>query len=239
MWWTYSAGSPTTPFEDLFGGGAMAGPIYSFDASNPSPSKFPAYFDNRYFFFDWTTDWVATAAFNTDGTVKDHRFFLPLHTFVKPMDMKFGADGALYVLAYGNGWGANNDDTGLYRVSYTEGNRKPTIKATTNKDSGPAPLDGELRRERLHRPGQRRPDLQPGTSRPTARSDATARDRHPHLHDARRGRGPADGDRRAGRQRGAELPARGRQHAAEREDQGAVRRRAARARAGDPVRGRR
>jgi glucose/arabinose dehydrogenase len=140
MWWTYSAGSPTTPFEELFGGGAMAGPKYTYDASNPSTSKFPAWFDGRYFFFDWTTDWVATAAFNADDTVKDHKFFLPLHTFVKPMDMQFGADGALYVLAYGNGWGANNDDTGLYRVTYAAGNRRPTIKATADKDSGATPL---------------------------------------------------------------------------------------------------
>jgi glucose/arabinose dehydrogenase len=140
MWWTYSAGSPTTPFEDLFGGGAMAGPRYDYDASNPSPGKFPEWFDDRYFFFEWTTDWVATAAFNADGTVKDHEFFLPLHTFIKPMDMKFGADGALYVLAYGNGWGANNDDAGLYRVSYAPGNRRPAVKARADKDSGPAPL---------------------------------------------------------------------------------------------------
>ncbi|MDA0183328.1 PQQ-dependent sugar dehydrogenase [Solirubrobacter phytolaccae] len=140
MWWTYSAGSPTTPFEDLFGGGAMAGPKYTYDASNPSTSKFPAWFDGRYFFFDWTTDWVATAAFNGDGSVKDHEFFLPVHTFVKPMDMQFGADGALYVLAYGNGWGANNDDTGLYRVTYAAGNRRPTVKAKADKDSGGTPL---------------------------------------------------------------------------------------------------
>ena len=140
LWWTYSENSPTTPFKDLFGGGAMAGPIYTYDAANPSTTKFPAYFNNRYFFFDWTTDWVASASFNADGTVKDHKFFLPLHTFVKPMDMKFGPDGSLYVLAYGNGWGANNDDTGLYRVDYAPANRAPQIKATTDKDSGGAPL---------------------------------------------------------------------------------------------------
>lgn len=140
MWWTYSAGSPTTPFEDLFGGGAMAGPKYTYDPSNPSPSKFPEWFDGRHFFFDWTTDWVATAAFNADGSVKDHRFFLPLHTFVKPMDMEFGPDGTLYVLAYGNGWGANNDDAGLYRVTYAAGNRRPTVKAEADKDSGGTPL---------------------------------------------------------------------------------------------------
>jgi glucose/arabinose dehydrogenase/PKD repeat protein len=140
MWWTYSAGSPTTPFSDLFGGGAMAGPLYSYDAGNPSTTKFPAWFDNRYFYFDWTTDWVQTVAFNADGTVKDRKFFLPLHTFIKPMDMKFGSDGSLYVLAYGNGWGANNDDTGLYKVDYAPGNRAPLADGSADKDSGGTPL---------------------------------------------------------------------------------------------------
>jgi glucose/arabinose dehydrogenase/PKD repeat protein len=140
LWWTYSANSPTTPFDDLFGGGAMAGPRYQFDAASTSTTKFPEWFDGRYFFFEWTTDWVQTIAFNADGTIKDRRPFLPIHTFIKPMDMQFGADGALYVLAYGNGWGANNDDTGLYRVTYAAGNRKPTLKASADKDSGGAPL---------------------------------------------------------------------------------------------------
>jgi glucose/arabinose dehydrogenase len=140
LWWTYSAGSPTTPFSDLFGGGAMAGPRYAYDAGNPSTTKFPAWFNDRYFYFDWTTDWVQTVAFNPDGTVRDRRFFLPIHTFIKPMDMKFGPDGSLYVLAYGNGWGANNDDTGLYRVDYAPGNRAPIADGTADKDSGGAPL---------------------------------------------------------------------------------------------------
>jgi len=140
MWWTYSANSPTTPFDDLFGGGSMAGPRYQYDAANPSTAKFPEYFNDRYFFFEWTTDWVQTVSFNADGSIKDRRPFLPIHTFIKPMDMQFGPDGALYVLAYGNGWGANNDDTGLYRVSYAAGNRKPTVRASADKDSGGAPL---------------------------------------------------------------------------------------------------
>ena len=59
MWWTYSANSPTTPFDDLFGGGAMAGPRYQYNAANPSTTKFPEWFNDRYFFFEWTTDWVA------------------------------------------------------------------------------------------------------------------------------------------------------------------------------------
>ena len=49
----------------------MAGPLYAYDAANPSTTKFPEWFNDRYFYFDWTTDWVQTVAFNPDGSVKD------------------------------------------------------------------------------------------------------------------------------------------------------------------------
>ena len=174
----------------------MAGPIYTYNAGNPSPTKFPAYFNNRYFFFDWTTDWVASASFNADGTVKDHKFFLPLHTFVKPMDMKFGPDGSLYVLAYGNGWGANNDDTGLYRVDYAAANRTPAIKASADKDSGGAPLTVNFDATRLDRsrPGDTLSYAWDFTSDGT--TDATTAKATPHLHDGRRGHRAPDRDRR-------------------------------------------
>ena len=72
------------------------------------------------------------------------------------MDMKFGPDGSLYVLAYGNGWGTNNDDTGLYRVDYAAANRAPVIKASADKDSGGAPLTVNFDASRLvrSRPGR-------------------------------------------------------------------------------------
>ena len=95
MWWTYSANSPTTPFDDLFGGGSMAGPRYQYDAANPSTAKFPEYFNDRYSFFEWTTNWVQTVSFNADGSIKDRRPFLPIHTFIKPMDMQLARRRAL------------------------------------------------------------------------------------------------------------------------------------------------
>ncbi|WP_162794228.1 PQQ-dependent sugar dehydrogenase [Streptomyces paludis] len=128
-------------FPQLYGGGAMAGPVYHYDRKNPSATKFPQWFDGRRFLYDWTTDWVQTTAFDKKLTKpQDMRAFLPDMDFSKPMDMEFGPDGSLYVLDYGNGWGSSNDDSGLYRIDYTEGNRAPEAVPDANRDSGPLPL---------------------------------------------------------------------------------------------------
>jgi glucose/arabinose dehydrogenase len=119
-------------FPDLYGGGAMAGPRYTFDANNPSPTKFPQWFDQQRFLYDWTADWVRTVPAMTE--------FLPGVAFHKPMDLEFGPDGSLYVLEYGNGWGESNDDSGLYRIDYVAANRAPAVVARSTVDSGPLPL---------------------------------------------------------------------------------------------------
>ncbi|MBO0880623.1 MAG: PQQ-dependent sugar dehydrogenase, partial [Mycobacterium sp.] len=139
IYYTYEKGEPS--FPQLFGGGAMAGPMYHFDKTNPSKTKFPEWFDGRRFFYDWTTNWVQTTNFDKTLTVpQDMSEFLPDLDFSKPMDMAFGPDGSLYVLEYGNGWGSSNDDAGLYRIDYVEGNRVPLVKAKASADSGPLPL---------------------------------------------------------------------------------------------------
>ena len=138
IYWTYDK---QDYFPELFGGGAMAGPRYEYDADNPSPTKFPEWFDGRRFFYDWTTNWIQTTRFDEDVTTPvDMQRLLPNEFFSKPMDLEFGPDGSLYVLEYGNGWGSSNDDAGLYRIDYVEGNRQPRVRATASADSGALPL---------------------------------------------------------------------------------------------------
>ena len=100
----------------------MAGPKYRYDANNPSPTKFPAWFDGRRFLFDWTR----TGSRPPTSTARrpSAARFASRFAFSKPMDMAFGPDGSLYVLEYGNGWGSSNDDSGIYRIDYVEGNRR-------------------------------------------------------------------------------------------------------------------
>ncbi|WP_204046448.1 PKD domain-containing protein, partial [Acrocarpospora phusangensis] len=56
------------------------------------------------------------------------------------MDIKFGPDGALYLIEWGSGFGGDNADSGIYRIEYTKGNRPPVARASADKTDGPAPL---------------------------------------------------------------------------------------------------
>ena len=61
-------------------------------------------------------------------------------SFLRPMDIEFGPDGALYLIEWGTGFGGNNDDSGIYRIDYIAGDRAPIAVASGAPDLGPAPL---------------------------------------------------------------------------------------------------
>ena len=50
--------------------------------------------------------------------------------YKRPMDLDFGPDGSLYVIEWGSGFGGNNLDSGIYRIDYTAGDRRPVAHAT-------------------------------------------------------------------------------------------------------------
>jgi cytochrome c551/c552 len=61
--------------------------------------------------------------------------------FNNPSDMEVGPDGRLYMVDYGSGWFAKNDNAGLIRIDYNGGNRPPNIEGlSVNKTSGDLPL---------------------------------------------------------------------------------------------------
>ncbi|RCG32923.1 PKD domain-containing protein [Sphaerisporangium album] len=132
------------------GQGPMGGPVYHYDAENPSPTKFPAYWDKKYFFAEFSQDYLAAFTMpDANGPVTAIENFLPnseLRTMAmpitdSPMDIEFGPDGSLYVLDYGNGFFRENPEAGLYRIDYTPGNKTPQAKISTDKrSSSAAPL---------------------------------------------------------------------------------------------------
>ncbi len=63
------------------------------------------------------------------------------------MDFDFGPDGSLYLIEWGSGFGGDNADSGIYRIDYTAGDRKPIAKATATPDNGPAPLQVQFSSE--------------------------------------------------------------------------------------------
>ncbi|PYC68088.1 glycosyl hydrolase [Micromonospora arborensis] len=139
IWYGYPA---STTFPELGSGGSapMGGPVYRYDASNPSQTKFPAYYDGVHFFYEWARNYVKEVHFDSSSAVTRTNSFLPGVGFNKPMDMEFGKDGSLYLLEWGTNFGGGNSDSGLYRIDYIQGGRSPIVKATGTPTSGKSPL---------------------------------------------------------------------------------------------------
>ncbi|MHC3389168.1 ThuA domain-containing protein [Streptomyces lavendulocolor] len=124
-----------------FGSGSespMGGPVYRYDAANPSPVKFPESFDGDFFAGEFGRRWIRRIEHGPDGTVQS---VSPVPwTGTQVMDMAFGPDGALYVLDYGTAWFGGDENSGLYRIENATGGRSPVAEASANRTSGTAPL---------------------------------------------------------------------------------------------------
>ncbi|MEH0984424.1 PQQ-dependent sugar dehydrogenase [Micromonospora sp. CPCC 205556] len=138
--WIRYAGDAGSPPE--FGGGSespMAGPVYRYNASSTSTTKFPQGFDGQFFAGELGRGWVKPIHVNSDGSPGTIENF-PWNG-KQVMDMAFGPDGALYVLDYGTGYFNGDANSALYRYDYIAGgNAAPTAVATADKTSGAAPL---------------------------------------------------------------------------------------------------
>ena len=93
--------SRTTPQE------AITGPIYRYDESNPSDTKWPAYYDGAWLMLDRAQNWWRETRVKDDGSgilrvngmFDTSQFGTPGHTF--PIPVKFGPDGSLYLATWG------------------------------------------------------------------------------------------------------------------------------------------
>ena len=120
-----------------------------------------------------------------------------------PNDMQFGADGAFYLLTYGDGFFAANADAGMYKWEYVKGQRAPNAVLNTNRTDGAAPLTVQFNSDGTT-------DADPGDALTYAWDfdsngtvDATTPSADAHLHDQRRLHGEADREglqRQPGRQ---------------------------------------
>ncbi|WP_246614159.1 PQQ-dependent sugar dehydrogenase [Paractinoplanes bogorensis] len=120
--------------------GPMGGPAYEFDKSNKSQVKWPASFDGKPLFAEWTRDYIKAFTLNRQNQVTKIESVVPDIVVDNPMDLEFGPDGALYVLEYGDGYFAENPDAQLARIDFVRGNRTPIPKVSATPTSGQAPL---------------------------------------------------------------------------------------------------
>ncbi|MFQ6172096.1 PQQ-dependent sugar dehydrogenase [Oryzobacter sp. R7] len=134
-----------TDFSPSGGQGPMGGPVYHYDAANPSTTKFPEYWDDKAFFAEFSQDYLAVFDVQWPNGPVDHiTHFLPNSALEtngqpitdSPIDIEFGPDGSLYVLDYGDGFFRANPDAGLYRIDYSPGNKAPTARISADPVSG-------------------------------------------------------------------------------------------------------
>ncbi|WP_439489936.1 PQQ-dependent sugar dehydrogenase [Algoriphagus sp.] len=134
------AESDEFPMLGQGGRNAMAGEVYYREDYEDSDVRFPGYYSGKLFIYDWMRNWIFTVSLTENFEYDTMERFMPETHFEKPMDMQFAKDGSLYVLEYGTFWRANNDDSGLYRIVFSEGNRKPEVKISADRIQGAAPL---------------------------------------------------------------------------------------------------
>ena len=114
-------------FPDIGTGGApMAGPVYRFDDASSSARKWPVSFDGQAFFYEWGRQSNNLYNFVLDDAAQvaeiNPLFHGVFNPWVRPMDMEFGPDGAMYLIQWGHGFGTGGVST-VQRVDY---NANPT-----------------------------------------------------------------------------------------------------------------
>ena len=139
IWYPYAE---SKDFPQVGSGGrtTMAGPVYYTDMF-PDSTRYPEYYNGKLFFYDWIRNWIKVVTMRPNGDFDNMEPFMPDAKFNNISDMEVGPDGRLYVLEYGTGWFAKNDNAGLARLDFNSGNRAPNISSlTVDKTSGQLPL---------------------------------------------------------------------------------------------------
>ncbi len=149
VWYPYGS-SPDFPLMGNGGRNAMAGPVYYEADFKKAERKFPSYYDQKLFIYEWMRGFIMSVTLDKNGDFVRMERFLPNQTFNNPMDMEFAPNGDLYMLEYGTGWFVQNDNARLIRLEYNGGNRKPEVVASASVPGGAVPLQVELSGEGSH-----------------------------------------------------------------------------------------
>ncbi len=134
------------------GVGPHGADVYEYDPANPNPTKFPPYYDGAIFFGEFTRDMLREIRLDsqdrvfkindllTCGGVGTAAAAIAGFDCDNPMDMQFGDDGHFYLLTYGDGFFAINNDAGMYRWEYVKGQRAPRAEMSATPTNGQNPL---------------------------------------------------------------------------------------------------
>lgn len=160
IYWPYGESKTFPEIPNAGGRTACAGPVFYYRPEFEKTDGFPQHFDRSLLFWDWERPFVKWARLTENSDLAGIEPFTsavvlankaeqiekvkPLvaggATLVKrPVDATFGQDGCLYVLDYGETWGANADAQ-LLKISYVRGNLAPIARAAATPVSGREPL---------------------------------------------------------------------------------------------------
>ncbi|MBC7567767.1 MAG: PQQ-dependent sugar dehydrogenase [Pedobacter sp.] len=143
IWYPYAV---SEEFPELGSGGrsAVGGPVFHKADFKGVKGVFPTYYEGKWLVTDWVRGWIMSVTFDEDGKYLSMERFLPNLTLHGAIDMKFGPDGSLYVLEYGNGYFKDLPEAELIKIEYNGGNRKPSVQVSANKVAGALPMTVQL-----------------------------------------------------------------------------------------------
>lgn len=143
IWYPYAV-SEEFPLLGSGGRSAVGGPIFHQADFKGVKGVYPAYYEGKWLITDWVRGWIMSVTFDEEGKYVSMERFLPNLTLHGAIDMKFGPDGSLYVLEYGNGYFKDLPEAELIKIEYNGGNRKPSVQVSANKVAGALPMTVQL-----------------------------------------------------------------------------------------------
>ena len=147
IWYPYGE-SKEFPILGKGSRSAMSGPMYYYDDFKNAKTPFPEYYDSKLFIYEWARSWIKVVSFDEEENLARIEPFLPEQEWYKPIDIKFGPDGAMYVLQYGANYFEHNPDSRLVKITYVEGNREPRADLVADRTEGALPLTVKLSAEK-------------------------------------------------------------------------------------------
>ena len=143
IWYGYDS-SEEFPWLHVGGVNPMSGPIYHAAAFPDTDDAFPAYFNEKWFVYEWMRDWKFVVELDDEHQLVKADPFMPNTEFSHPMDMIFASDGKMYVLEYGQKWRTRNLDARLSVITYNPGNRPPVPQIEVSEQVGTTPFTVEV-----------------------------------------------------------------------------------------------
>ncbi|MCB0669057.1 MAG: ThuA domain-containing protein [Saprospiraceae bacterium] len=139
IWYPYDE-SPEFPLVGTGGRNAMAGPVFYLDDYPDNDARFPEYYNDKLFTYDWIRGWMMAVTMNKTGDFVRMERFLPSQKFNNPIDIIMSPEGDMYMLEYGTAWNSQNLDARLVHLKYIRGNRQPVARASSSSIAGANPF---------------------------------------------------------------------------------------------------